>query len=53
MRKNNVALVVKRLRFHMHDVRNAEIRRIAQTYLGKGTRYTEIVKLNDLKSRVL
>ena len=26
---------------------------IAQTYLGKGSRYTEIVKLNGLKSNVL
>ena len=26
---------------------------IAQTYLGKGNRYTEIVKLNGLKSNVL
>ena len=26
---------------------------IAQTYLGKGSRYTEIVKLNGLKSKVL
>ena len=27
--------------------------KIAQTYLGKGSRYTEIVKLNGLKSNVL
>ena len=26
---------------------------IAETYLGKGSRYTEIVKLNGLKSNVL
>ena len=26
---------------------------IAQTYLGKGNRYTEIVKLNGLKSNML
>ncbi len=26
---------------------------IAQTFLGKGSRYTEIVKLNGLKSNVL
>ena len=26
---------------------------IAQTYLGKGSRYTEIVKLNGLKSNML
>ena len=26
---------------------------IAQTHLGKGSRYTEIVKLNGLKSNVL
>ncbi|MBR4332256.1 MAG: LysM peptidoglycan-binding domain-containing protein, partial [Clostridia bacterium] len=27
--------------------------KIAKTYLGKGSRYTEIVKLNGLKSNVL
>ena len=29
------------------------LRQIAQTLLGKGSRYTEIVKLNGLKSNVL
>ena len=37
-----------------HTVKHGDtLWKIAQTYLGKGGRYTEIVKLNGLKSNVL
>ena len=37
-----------------HTVKHGDtLWQIAQTYLGKGSRYTEIVKLNGLKSNVL
>ena len=37
-----------------HTVKHGDtLWQIAQTYLGKGSRYTEIVKLNSLKSNVL
>ena len=37
-----------------HTVKHGDtLWKIAQTYLGKGSRYTEIVKLNGLKSNVL
>ena len=38
----------------MHTVKHGDtLWKIAKTYLGKGSRYTEIVKLNGLKSNVL
>ena len=37
-----------------HTVKHGDtLWKIAKTYLGKGSRYTEIVKLNGLKSNVL
>ena len=37
-----------------HTVKHGDtLWQIAQTYLGKGSRYTEIVKLNGLESNVL
>ena len=38
----------------VHTVKHGDtLWQIAETYLGKGSRYTEIVKLNGLKSNVL
>ena len=40
--------------YKTHTVKHGDtLWQIAQTYLGKGSRYTEIVKLNGLKSNVL
>ena len=40
--------------YKTHTVKHGDtLWKIAQTYLGKGSRYTEIVKLNGLKSNVL
>ena len=40
--------------YRTHTVKHGDtLWQIAQTYLSKGSRYTEIVKLNGLKSNVL
>ena len=51
---NVIDLSLWTIAFSTHTVKHGDaLRKIAQTLLDKGSRYTEIVKLNGLKSNVL